>query len=1176
TPIWLHLQIAPIQNEKNIVVLFLLIFRDITPLKKPIEDDSNKNLSKFARLARTVTRSRSALTTQISSNLPIIKLPSEPSTARQGLHFGHFMNLNSDVLPQYRQEAPKTPPHILLHYCAFKAIWDWVILILTFYTAIMVPFNVAFRSKTSEDLALLIIDSIVDVVFFLDIALNFHTTYVDDSGEVVSDPKIIKKTYLKTWFTVDALSCVPFDLINAWFGGEDDQQGVGSLFGSLKVFRLFRLGRVVRKLDHYIEYGAAMLFLLVCFYMLVAHWLACIWYAIGRHDAEHGMRHSWLWKLGNVTGTPYEPFGKNVTFPRDLVGGPPIKTLYLTSLYFTMTCMTSVGFGNVSPETNWEKIFTIVMMVIGALLYATIFGHVTTIIQQMMSSTAKYHEILSNVREFMKLHEVPQALRERVMDYVISTWAMNKGIDSKRVLGFVPKDMNADICVHLNRKVFNEHPAFRLASDGCLRALATEFVMDHSAPGDLLYHVGEVIESLCFIVSGSLEVIQDEEVVAILGKNDVFGDAFWFYPEYSENKTDGTHPPEYTSTANVRALTYCDLHSIKREGLMKVLNSHRQFRTSFSNRLVLTYNLRNRIIFRKVADLKHEQELDEMQQQHPQPEISQDHIVRRLISRFRKPSDATAASVGGTSNTLQVPQITQGGVHGGQHDVEAGSDTGGGDSGAQQTALPSISRSLMGSKSRWSQLVASAAAGAANARASSTGSAASGRPGSGASRSSDQKDERKDDTAGATGPSTVVTSTAPASATSATRTDSHSPSASSMGVGASSVTDPCDDDMDDFLSPGGKGHQAILEDMERNRITGYKDRLSTNFAGGKIEKLSSPMRGRLEILERKSNHIAVVRDDPKWHTRASAVSGTGSGIITQKSLEGKSRPAPIKEEPTTPGGTLATDSSLPSSPTPAAMQQLMSALKEIRQDIKLDHERFTQRIETIDSHVANLTNSMAAVREQLVRVSGVASSTIPVADPTSCRTQASADINRPPPPPPPSSGGIQIAPSTTGTTTIGDDTGETRSKSPHRHHHGHHHHTHHHGHHHSHHHQASGQQQTSATDPQTTSGQSIVGQAPAAPVITDTVGANTKARIRASNWTMSSMMGSSKVAPIVDSSLPTKITATKVDTRQTVHQGNCMPPGSTIGHHKLIKSQATDERSDHDITDDDQDETSKL
>ena len=82
--------------------------------------------------------------------------------------------------------------------------------------------------------------------------------------------------------------------------------------------------------------------------------------------------------------------------------------------------------------------------------------------------------------------------------------------------------MKADICVHLNRKVFNEHPAFRLASDGCLRALAMHFTMTHSAPGDLLYHTGESIDNLCFIVAGSLEVIQDDEVVAILGEKNAY------------------------------------------------------------------------------------------------------------------------------------------------------------------------------------------------------------------------------------------------------------------------------------------------------------------------------------------------------------------------------------------------------------------------------------------------------------------------------------------------------------------------------------------------------------------------------------------------------------------------------------------------------------------------------
>ncbi|XP_053952181.1 potassium voltage-gated channel protein eag isoform X5 [Anastrepha ludens] len=643
TPLWLLLQVAPIRNERDLVVLFLLTFRDITALKQPIDSEDTKGvlgLSKFAKLARSVTRSR-----QFSAHLPTLKDPTKQS------NLAHMMSLSADIMPQYRQEAPKTPPHILLHYCAFKAIWDWVILCLTFYTAIMVPYNVAFKNKTSEDVSLLVVDSIVDVIFFIDIVLNFHTTFVGPGGEVVSDPKVIRMNYLKSWFIIDLLSCLPYDVFNAF---DRDEDGIGSLFSALKVVRLLRLGRVVRKLDRYLEYGAAMLILLLCFYMLVAHWLACIWYSIGRSDADNGIQYSWLWKLANVTQSPYSYIWSNDTGP-ELINGPSRKSMYVTALYFTMTCMTSVGFGNVAAETDNEKVFTICMMIIAALLYATIFGHVTTIIQQMTSATAKYHDMLNNVREFMKLHEVPKALSERVMDYVVSTWAMTKGLDTEKVLNYCPKDMKADICVHLNRKVFNEHPAFRLASDGCLRALAMHFMMSHSAPGDLLYHTGESIDSLCFIVTGSLEVIQDDEVVAILGKGDVFGDQFW------KDSAVGQ------SAANVRALTYCDLHAIKRDKLLEVLDFYSAFANSFARNLVLTYNLRHRLIFRKVADVKREKELAERRKNEPQLPQNQDHLVRKIFSKFRR-----------------TPQVQTGSKEAvsGQSDVEKG------DVEADRTKLP--------------------------------------------------------------------------------------------------------------------------------------------------------------------------------------------------------------------------------------------------------------------------------------------------------------------------------------------------------------------------------------------------------------------------------------------------------------------------------------------------------
>ncbi|CAL8316115.1 unnamed protein product [Merluccius merluccius] len=614
TPIWLYMQVAPIRNENDKVVLFLCSFRDITLFKQPIEDEAAKGWTKIARLTRALTNNRNT----VQQLTPLGNAESKTSRLAEVLQLG------SDILPQYKQEAPKTPPHIILHYCTFKTTWDWVILILTFYTAIMVPYNVSFKHKQpSSNMAWLVVDSVVDVIFLVDIVLNFHTTFVGPAGEVISDARLIRMNYLKTWFVIDLLSCLPYDIINAFEHGEE---GLSSLFSSLKVVRLLRLGRVARKLDHYLEYGAAVLVLLVCVFGLVAHWLACIWYSIGDHevidhDTDAIKTDSWLYQLALSMGTPYR---FNVSGTGRWEGGPNKETLYISSLYFTMTSLTTIGFGNIAPTTDGEKIFSVAMMMVGSLLYATIFGNVTTIFQQMYTNTNRYHEMLNNVRDFLKLYQVPRGLSERVMDFIVSTWAMSKGIDTDKVLSICPKDMRADICVHLNRQVFNDHPAFRLASDGCLRSLAVEFQTTHCAPGDLIFHIGESVDTLCFVVSGSLEVIQDDEVIAILGKGDVFGDIFWKESSLAR------------ACANVRALTYCDLHVIRREALLRVLEFYTAFASSFSRHLILTCNLRKRIIFRKIADVKKEKE---HQRNEVTLSIPEDHPVRKLFQKFRQQRD---------------------------------------------------------------------------------------------------------------------------------------------------------------------------------------------------------------------------------------------------------------------------------------------------------------------------------------------------------------------------------------------------------------------------------------------------------------------------------------------------------------------------------------------------------
>lgn len=140
-------------------------------------------------------------------------------------------------------------------------------------------------------------------------------------------------------------------------------QSISSLFSALKVVRLLRLGRVARKLDHYIEYGAAVLLLLILMFVLIAHWFACIWYTIGLSEAQAGKTFGWLHRLGREIQQPY--VRQNSSGQEEWEGGPNSGMAYATSLYYTLSCMTSVGFGNVASFTELEKIFTILMMILG-------------------------------------------------------------------------------------------------------------------------------------------------------------------------------------------------------------------------------------------------------------------------------------------------------------------------------------------------------------------------------------------------------------------------------------------------------------------------------------------------------------------------------------------------------------------------------------------------------------------------------------------------------------------------------------------------------------------------------------------------------------------------------------------------------------------------------------------
>lgn len=108
-----------------------------------------------------------------------------------------------------------------------------------------------------------------------------------------------------------------------------------------------------------------------------------------------------------------------------------------------------------------------------------------------------------------------------------------------------------------------------------------KFKTTHAPPGDTLVHRGDVLVSLYFIARGTIEILNEDNVHAIIGKNDIFGE----------------NPLEYAtlgkSLCNVRALSYCDLHKITRDDLLHVLDMYPEFIPSFNRNLRITFNLRD-------------------------------------------------------------------------------------------------------------------------------------------------------------------------------------------------------------------------------------------------------------------------------------------------------------------------------------------------------------------------------------------------------------------------------------------------------------------------------------------------------------------------------------------------------------------------------------------------------
>ena len=471
------------------------------------------------------------------------------------------------------------PPRVIRCDADWKNAWDWGIIVLILYSAIVVPWEFAFQRTPNHLLET--VDYLVDVLFLADTVMCFYTSFMDSHGVEVLELPVIRKRYLRGFFPIDLLALIPFELIV-----KASKANVQlNLLQLIKLPRLLRVSRLMKRLDMFTTANFLRVIKLLFGFFLFSHWIACAWFFLGRYQEEGNVWTGSVWLvdadlcqtvrsegyLDELTGEyafhpdneraqPYEVdhvahcvdrkdhpewyiseehLVEAQTANGDTVLIRPdasVLTQYITSLYWSLVTLTTVGYGDISPATNTERVFTVMVMLMGAIIYASIFGNVAVLIQSFDMAQARYQDRINHLKEFCALHEVSEGVQERILRYADRIYLQTHGFHMREMLADFPSTVRRDIMrdVHKTFVANLKHASPYLGeNEFFMESLLLRLQPQVCLSGDYVVKKGEVGHHTYFIKFGALEVVLEDDQrgtsaalgAILLGAGEHFGEA---------------------------------------------------------------------------------------------------------------------------------------------------------------------------------------------------------------------------------------------------------------------------------------------------------------------------------------------------------------------------------------------------------------------------------------------------------------------------------------------------------------------------------------------------------------------------------------------------------------------------------------------------------------------------